>query len=99
MLETVIGPIEVIVLGMPLERWEYQSCTADFGIGEDSEPWATLYNIQSSEEGKGHAAALLRAAKEHYVTEGRKVGGSVAIHPAMKHLYRKLGYIEYDNHL
>ena len=81
-----------IVLGMPLDRWECGSCVAHFGTGDD---WATLYDIESSEKGKGDASNLLLAAKRHYEGEGKKVGGTVALNPTMKHLYDKLGFLEY----
>jgi hypothetical protein len=83
-------PTKVNILGMELDRFMYESCTAEFGVGED---WATLYHIKSTEEGKGHADELLRLAKEYY--KGKKIGGTVALHPAMRHLYEKHGYHEY----
>lgn len=81
----------VQVLGMELERWEHGGCKADFGVGDD---WATLYHIKSQNEGKGEARAIMEAAKEHY--KGKRMGGTVALHPAIKHLYQSLNYTEYD---
>lgn len=46
-------------MGMDLERWTNESCTAEFGVGED---WATLFSIGSRIEGKGHATQLLTEA-------------------------------------
>ena len=37
-------------MGMELERWTNKSCVADFGVGNN---WATLYSIESKEQGKG----------------------------------------------
>ena len=83
----------VDVMGMPLERWNYKSCTADFGMGED---WATLYSIESKEEGKGHATQLLATAKKYYEDSGKKFGGTVALNPRMSKIYKRLKITEYD---
>lgn len=88
--EMKISPVNV--LGMDLIRWQYESCTGDFGIGDN---WATLYTIESGEENKGHATELLKAAKEFYEGEGKKFGGSVALSEKMRKLYIKLGIKEY----
>lgn len=82
----------VDVLGMPLDEWIFKSCKAHFATGKD---WATLYAIKSSEPGHGHATQLLTEAKEHYGQQGKKVGGTVALTPVMKHLYKKLSIPEY----
>ena len=47
------------IMGMKLDQWTNKSCVANFGIGDD---WATLYDIQSNEESKGHATELLKKA-------------------------------------
>jgi len=83
----------VNVLGMELERWKHKSCVAFFGIGED---WATLYKIESEKKNSGHATELLIGAKKHYEGLGKKFGGSVALSPAMKYLYKKLNIPEYN---
>jgi hypothetical protein len=36
-------------------------------------------------------------AKEYYEKQGKKVGGTVALHPAISKIYKKLNYIEYDD--
>ena len=77
---------------MPLERWTYKSCVADFGVGDD---WATLYLIESKDEGKGHATHVLKLAKEHYENIGKKVGGDIALNDRMRTLYKEVGYKEY----
>jgi len=84
----------VTILGMDLERWTYQSCIAEFGSGED---WATLYSIESKEPGKGHATALLTAAKQHYEAQGKRFGGSVALNKRMRAIYQRLRINEYDS--
>lgn len=89
---TQLLPTKVDVLGMPLERWKYESCIAEFGVGDD---WATLYSIASSEPGKGHATYLLLEAKKYYEALGKKVGGDVALNERMRGLYKKVGYPEY----
>lgn len=81
----------VTVMGMELERWHFKSCSADFGTGTD---WATLYNIESTQPGKGHAQALLTEAKAHYEALGMKVCGTTALNKGMKHIYDKLGIEE-----
>lgn len=84
----------VNVMGMELDRWTHESCTADFGIGDG---WATLYTIGSKEEGKGHATQLLTEAKSYYEKEGKKFGGSVALNERMRDIYRRLGIEEYND--
>lgn len=79
-------------MGMELMEWKWKSCTAIFAIGDD---WATLYAIHSKIEGKGHATKLLSCVKHYYENSGRRFGGTVAIHPAMAHIYQKLGITEY----
>jgi len=86
----------VNILGMPLEEWIYKSCIAHFGVGDD---WATLYDIESKERGKGHATRLLTEAKKYYELQGKRFGGTVALNDGMKKLYIKLGIKEYDNYL
>ena len=85
-------PSKVNILGMYLDEWKVDSCIAHFGIGDN---WATLYDIESESPNNGHATTLLAEAKCFYEKSGKKVGGSVALNPAMKKIYKKLGYIEY----
>jgi hypothetical protein len=74
--------------------WSWSSAgTAEFGIGDD---WATLASIESTEPGKGHATALLTAAKRHYEAQGKRFGGSVALNERMRAIYRHLGIREYS---
>ena len=85
-------PTKVNILGMELDEWKIDSCIAHFGVGND---WATLYDIQSDNQGKGHATTLLAEAKSFYQKAGRKIGGTVALNPRMRKIYKKLGYVEY----
>ena len=78
---------------MELDEWKVGSCIAHFGTGGN---WATLYDIWSGEQGKGHATKLLEKAKDYYEKQGKKVGGSVALNNRMKFIYKKVGYVEYD---
>ncbi len=87
-----MNPKKVNILGMELDEINFASCTAHFGIGAD---WATLYHIESQEEGKGHATTLLREAKEYYEGQGKKFGGTVALNPIMRKIYRNLKIKEY----
>ena len=80
------------VKGAPLYRWRYKSCEAEFGVGKT---WATLYQIESKEEGKGHATKLLLEAKKYYENKGLEFGGSVALNVRMRNLYQRLGIKEY----
>lgn len=80
------------IMGMELEVWRNKSCYANFGVGDN---WATLYLIESQEEGKGHATELLIEAKKYYERLGKKFGGDVALNERMANLYKKLGIEEY----
>lgn len=82
-------PKKINMIGMPLDFWENQGCTATFGVDRK---WACLYSIDSSIRGRGIATNLLRIAKEYYEKLGKKVNGSVPCNPIMKHIYDKLGY-------
>jgi len=84
---------KVNIMGMELEEWRIGSCFAHFGVGDG---WATLYDIFSGDEGKGHATILLKKAKKYYEAQGKKVGGSVALNERMQDIYKKLNYVEYD---
>lgn len=78
---------------MPLDEWQYESCVAHCATGKD---WATLYDIESADEGKGHAMQLLLAIKEYYERKGLRLGGSVALNERMRRLYQKCGVTEYQ---
>lgn len=80
-------------IGMPLVRWRHESCVATFAVGDD---WATLYEIQSGEEGRGHATQLLVEAKSFYENSGKRFGGTVALNTRMHKIYKRLGITEYD---
>ncbi len=79
-------------LGMDMEQWTHESCVAMIAVGDD---WATLYEIKSGDEGKGHATVLLIAAKAFYEGAGKKFGGTVALNDRMRSLYKRLGITEY----
>lgn len=84
-------------LGMILTQVTYKSCNATIATGEFV--WATIYSIQSSEEGKGHCQELCKQAKEFYSQHGKVFGSSIAIHPAMKHILEKLDITEYKDEI
>jgi RimJ/RimL family protein N-acetyltransferase len=86
-------PCKVEILGMSLEEWKYESCVAHCATGKD---WATLYDIESSQEGKGHATKVLLAMREYYQGEGLKFGGSIALNQRMRRLYQRCGITEYQ---
>lgn len=86
-------PHKVRRLGMPLDEWQYESCVAHCATGKD---WATLYDIESADEGKGHATQLLLAMKKYYERKGLRFGGSVALNERMRRLYQKRGVTEYQ---
>lgn len=85
---------KLTTLGMELIEWKHKSCSALFAV---EETYATLYAINSKEEGCGHATELLKAAKRYYKKDGKTFGGTIALNNAMKHLYRKLHIREYDD--
>ena len=87
-----MNPTKINVMGMCLDRWNVDSCEAEFGVGDT---WATLYGIQSGLKGKGHATKLLVEAKAYYEGQGKEFGGSVALNPVMKYIYEKLKIKEY----
>ena len=80
-------------LGMSLTQVTYKTCNATIATGND---WATIYSIQSSEEGKGHCQELCKQAKEYYSQHGKVFGSTVALNSAMKHILQKLEIEEYD---
>ena len=82
----------VNVIGMELERWSNKGCIAYFGVEKD---WATLYDIRSTNEGKGEATELLIEAKTYYESQSKKFGGSVALNDRMKKIYQRLQIVEY----
>lgn len=83
---------KVNILGIPLDEWRYESCVAHCATGEG---WATLYDIESSNEGKGHATKLLCQMKAYYEAAGLTFGGSVALNDRMRWLYQKCGIKKY----
>ena len=86
------SPQMISGLGGPLDRWQYKSCLAEVATGKD---WATIYLIESQQEGKGHATKLLLDMKAYYEKQGKKFGGSVALNDRMARLYRKCKIREY----
>lgn len=87
-----MNPRKINVLGMDLDEWRYQSCLAHVGVGED---WATIYLIESQEEGRGHATKLLLDMKSHYEHQHKKFCSSVALNERMASLLRKCEIREY----
>lgn len=79
---------------MSLVQWTLGRACAEFGVGDD---WATLYAVASGNESHGEATELLRQAKAYYESQRKHVGGTVALNPAMKHIYEKLGFEEYTD--
>jgi len=86
-------PQKVNVLGMELDEWWYKSCSAHVATAKD---WATIYTIQSKQEGQGHATKLLLIMKSYYEHQGKVFGGSVALNQRMTWLYKKCGIREYS---
>lgn len=86
-------PRKVNVLGMELDEWRYQSSLAHVATEED---WATIYDIESQQEGRGHATKLLLIMKAYYESQGKTFGGSVALNERMASLYKKCGIREYQ---
>jgi len=85
--------IEIVkIMGMELEQWTHKEVIANFGVGEN---WATLYDIESENQGKGYATELLIEAKKHYEGLNKCFGGSVALNERMAKIYQRLGIKEY----
>jgi len=83
----------VTILGMRLDEWQYKSCIAHCATGKD---WATLYDIESAEQGKGHATKLLLEMKDYYEGKGLTFGGSVALNNRMQRIYQRCGVREFN---
>ena len=90
-------PKKVKILGMELDEWCYESCVAHVGTNEDWEEWqwATIYDIESQQEGKGHATKLLLIMKSYYENQGKEFGGSIALNERMARLYKRCRIKEY----
>lgn len=84
---------KVEIMGMELEEWSYKSCVAHFGV---EATWSTLYKIVSSVKNQGQATLLLTVAKKYYEKRGKKFGGTVALNPVMRYIYKKLNIKEYE---
>lgn len=80
-------------LGMETDRWTHKSCIANVGTGDT---WATIFYIESYEQRKGHATALINHMKDYYEKQNKVFGTSVAISNSMKHLVAKLKLKEYE---
>ena len=83
----------VNIPGMPLDEWQYKSYIAHCATGKD---WATLYDIESAEQGKGHATKLLLEMKDYYEGKGLTFGGSVALNNRMQRIYQRCGVREFN---
>ncbi len=79
-------------MGMLLDKITHESCTAMLGVVED---WATIYSIESKEQGAGHATELLLLAKEHYTKQNKTFGSSVALNKRMEDILKRLNIPEY----
>ena len=90
--QIALGPQAVNILGMELDEWRYKSCSAHVATGE---VWATIYDIQSTQEGRGHATKLLLVMKVYYESRDKIFGGSVALNERMAWLYKKCEIREY----
>jgi len=79
-------------LGMALTEVKYKSCCATFGEGPG---WATIYSIDSHQEGQGHAQELLIQAKAYYSLLDKEMASTVALNTTMEHILEKLSIKEY----
>lgn len=82
MPKIIIKPLNF--MGMKLEEHKSPECEALFAVDDD---WVSLYSIESKHKNKGHAQELIKNAIEYY--KGKKMFGSVPLHPAMSHIYKK----------
>ncbi len=77
-------PYKVVkILGMSLHEWEYKGCIAHFGIGED---WATLYDIESKNKGKGYATKLLKEARKYHILPIKDTKPEIKMQQLLKEL-------------
>ena len=81
------------ILWMELLEVSHKSCIAHFWF-DDKEKWITLYDIKSKNEWKWEAQELLQEIKSDY--KDYIFWWTVALSPAMKHIYNKLNIIEYE---
>lgn len=78
--------------GIQLDQWNFKSCTAEIGVGDN---WATIYTIQSNDKRKGHATELLTFVKAYYEKRNKIFGSSVALNQDSKNMLIKLNIKEY----
>jgi hypothetical protein len=88
-----VEPRKIMIAGMLLDEWTHKSCIAHVGAGED---WATIYDIESFEKGKGHATKLLSVMKVYYTGQGKKFGSTVTLNSTMDKLLKKLNIPQYE---
>lgn len=81
------------ILWMRLLEVEHKSCIAHFWFDE-KEKWITLYDINTKNQWKWEAQKLLLLVKSAF--ENYKFWWTVALTPAMKHIYNKLNILEYN---
>lgn len=86
--ELMIKPISV--MGMDLLSFKYKGVFGTLAEGPD---WATLYDIVSTNRGKGEVQECILLLKERF--KAKRFGGTVALNPVMKHIYQKLNITEY----
>lgn len=87
-----IEPTRELIMGMPLDKWIYESFIATVGTGEN---WATIYSIHSEDKNKGHASTLIIEMKRYYENKNMVFGSSVSLSPEMSHIIKKLNIPEY----
>ena len=87
-----MNPTKVNRMGMELDLWINQSCSAEIGVGDD---WATVYMIESTEKRKGHAEELLIEMRKYYEGHNKRFASSVALNKPMQNLLKKLNITEY----
>ena len=82
---------QVNALGMDLTLFQYKGVSGSLAEGDD---WATMYSIESANEGRGECQECLLLLKEHYEAQGKRFGSSVALNPRMRHILQKLDIYE-----
>lgn len=81
------------ILWMELLEVKHKSCIAHFWV-DDTEKWITLYDIVSKNEWKWECQELLNEIIKDY--KDYLLWWTVALNPAMKHIYKKLWIKEYE---
>lgn len=83
---------QIDLMGMPLTSFRYKGVTGTLAEEDD---WATIYSVESSNQGKGECQECLKLLKEKFCN--KRFGCTVALNERMRHILQKLQIHEYDD--